>query len=298
MDHAKLRRIARRQLGLFTRAQARACGFSARQIRWRLDGDEWRPVLGTVLAPIDLRLTALVMDRAAPLAVAGGVLAGPSAARTWGIGVPDNRIYLAVARNHHPSVRGIQYLRTDLTRRDIYGWEGAGVTGRQRTVGDCLRILPEGAARDLLDRALQRAWITLPELVSYVRQSVGRKGVRKVQAMMREAAQGSRSAAERLAVVLLTAAKIVGWRVNVPITAGGELIGIGDIVFQAERLVLELDGWAFHVTPEQFQRDRARQNRLVAAGWTVLRFTWRDLTERPEYVVATIEAMLATLRTR
>jgi very-short-patch-repair endonuclease len=38
-------------------------------------------------------------------------------------------------------------------------------------------------------------------------------------------------------------------------------------------LVIEVDGWAYHRTPDRFQRDRERQNRLVAAGWTVLRFT-------------------------
>ena len=35
-----------------------------------------------------------------------------------------------------------------------------------------------------------------------------------------------------------------------------------------------------------------RKNRLVAAGWTVLRFTWWDLTQRPDYVVASICAMM------
>jgi len=73
------------------------------------------------------------------------------------------------------------------------------------------------------------------------------------------------------------------------------LIGIGDIVFEILKLVVEVDGWAFHTTPDRFHRDRERQNRLVAAGWTVLRFTWRDLVERPEYVLATIRTMLDRL---
>ena len=60
------------------------------------------------------------------------------------------------------------------------------------------------------------------------------------------------------------------------------------MVFPGAKLVVEVDGLAHHVTPDRFQADRQRQNRLVAAGWTVLRFTWRDLTERPGYVVATI----------
>jgi very-short-patch-repair endonuclease len=56
-----------------------------------------------------------------------------------------------------------------------------------------------------------------------------------------------------------------------------------------------VDGFAFHTTPEQFEGDRQRQNRLVAAGWTVLRFTWRDLTNRPAHVLATIQEVVTTL---
>src|SRR5439155_6087543 len=100
-------------------------------------------------------------------------------------------------------------------------------------------------------------------------------------------------AAERLAIELLRAADIGGWEANVPICDGaGELIGVGDIVFRAARVVVELDGRAYHVDDERFEEDRYRQNRLVGAGWTVLRFTWRDLTGRPGHVVATVRRVL------
>jgi len=54
-----------------------------------------------------------------------------------------------------------------------------------------------------------------------------------------------------------------------------------------------VDGWAWHVDVERFQADRRRQNRLVAAGWTVLRFTWHDLTGRPAEVIAEIRVAVA-----
>ena len=91
-------------------------------------------------------------------------------------------------------------------------------------------------------------------------------------------------------------ARIAGWGANIPIKDAAGIIGVGDIVFRDVKLVVEIDGRAYHSTPEAFERDRERQNLLVAAGWTVLRFTWRDLTTRPEHVVATILANLARLR--
>jgi hypothetical protein len=55
-------------------------------------------------------------------------------------------------------------------------------------------------------------------------------------------------------------------------------------------LAIEVDGWAWHHDVERFRRDRQRQNALVLAGWTVLRFTWHDLTQRPGEVVAEIRS--------
>jgi len=82
---------------------------------------------------------------------------------------------------------------------------------------------------------------------------------------------------------------------NVPVHASsGTLIGIGDCVNVDLRIVLEVDGMAWHSSADRFQRDRSRQNALVNAGWLVLRFTWADLTERPDTVLA--EVRLATAR--
>jgi very-short-patch-repair endonuclease len=63
-------------------------------------------------------------------------------------------------------------------------------------------------------------------------------------------------------------------------------------VFAKARLVIEIDGFAYHGDRDRFQRDRTRQNRLVAAGWTVLRFTWADLRHRPGQFVAAVRAAL------
>jgi very-short-patch-repair endonuclease len=147
-----------------------------------------------------------------------------------------------------------------------------------------------------MDRALQRGWITAAELADRVRRHAGRLGAPQLARLSRLAGSGARSAAERIALRLLREAGITGWEANASVYDEDGLVGVADVAFEAVRLALEFDGWAYHVTPDRFQSDRRRQNRLVAAGWTVLRFTWRDLTERPDYVISTITAMLARLR--
>jgi very-short-patch-repair endonuclease len=67
-----------------------------------------------------------------------------------------------------------------------------------------------------------------------------------------------------------------------------------DLAFPACQVAVEVDGWAWHQDRRAFQYDRQRQNSIVLAGWTLLRFTWHDLTQRPDSVVAEIRAALTT----
>jgi very-short-patch-repair endonuclease len=72
---------------------------------------------------------------------------------------------------------------------------------------------------------------------------------------------------------------------------GDGLIGIVDLMFEGAKLVIEIDGHAYHSDDIAFQRDRSRQNRLVRAGYTILRFTWDDVVHRPGEVAESVRQM-------
>jgi very-short-patch-repair endonuclease len=110
--------------------------------------------------------------------------------------------------------------------------------------------------------------------------------------VLRELKDNPWSPAERLLQRLLNEAGIVGWRANPRLRIAGKLIQ-PDLLFDHHRLVVEVDGYAFHSAAAEFQRDRERQNQLVLAGFTVLRFTWIDLTEQPRRTIHTIRRALA-----
>jgi len=68
---------------------------------------------------------------------------------------------------------------------------------------------------------------------------------------------------------------------QVSLTDGrGTFIGRVDLYWRHQRLVAEADGAEFHDQPEALYRDRERQNDLMAAGFTVIRFTWEDVLSR------------------
>jgi hypothetical protein len=69
-----------------------------------------------------------------------------------------------------------------------------------------------------------------------------------------------------------------------------------DLAWPGVRLLVEVDGWETHGSREAFQDDRRRDAMMVAMGWRVLRFTWDDILNRPDYVLATIRRALCQNR--
>ena len=134
-----------------------------------------------------------------------------------------------------------------------------------------------------MDAALQRR-VELNSLWRAHLRNKGRYGSPAARLLLQAAADGARSASRATARSrLLKAAKITGWKANYPV-AGYRV----DVGFPKQKVAIEVDGLAFHSDSEDFQHDRMRQNAIALAGWQVLRFTWLDLTEYPDRVIAEI----------
>jgi very-short-patch-repair endonuclease len=69
-----------------------------------------------------------------------------------------------------------------------------------------------------------------------------------------------------------------------------------DFHWPEHRLIVETDGWRFHRTRRAFEADRARDAHLHAAGWVVLRFTWRQVLRETLLVTVQIAQTLALRR--
>jgi very-short-patch-repair endonuclease len=63
------------------------------------------------------------------------------------------------------------------------------------------------------------------------------------------------------------------------------------VAFEGVKLAVEIDGFAVHRTAADRARDLARQNALVEAGWTVLRFTWDDLQDADRFVATVLRVL-------
>ncbi len=56
--------------------------------------------------------------------------------------------------------------------------------------------------------------------------------------------------------------------------------------------MVELDSRKAHLNRRRFESDRERDELLHAAGWTVVRVTWRRLTIAPDELVISLRTLL------
>lgn len=165
---------------------------------------------------------------------------------------------------------------------------GLRVTALPQTIIEA--AVRRGGGMKLMDTALQRH-VELREVWRAHLRNKGRHGSPAARRLLQAASDGARSEAERLLVKLLRQAGITGWKTNYRV--GGYKV---DVAFPTEKVAIEVDGWAFHSDPEVFVKDRQRQNAIALLGWQVLRFTWLDLTEYPQRVIAEIRSAIGSPR--
>lgn len=252
-------------------------------------------MLGDALALDGVAVTPWVTAHAVALTWDDAVLCFSSAARFHGFPAPDDGTVHVIVPRRLPSRGGLVTHRLQLDSRDVVPAGRARVTSRQRTLFDCIGRLPVADAERLVAWAVTREVLSQDALDAALRDRPRWWGNRARRQAVDDIARGTLSAAERRLRRILCQTGITGWAFDQQLFDDRGLIGRADVLFRAERLVLEVDGYAYHART-QFQSDRTKQNRLVAAGFTVLRFTWSDLTERPHDVSRQISAMLLRLR--
>ena len=76
--------------------------------------------------------------------------------------------------------------------------------------------------------------------------------------------------------------------------AYGRFIAEVDLAYPELKLAIEIDGYRWHSTPAQKRADEERQNRLILAGWTVLRFSAAEVRRNPAALVTTVSRYLTS----
>jgi very-short-patch-repair endonuclease len=285
--------------GIATRQQLLAVGFSGTDLTRAVRTGQIRRVRQARYASPTAQA-----DRVAAARV-GGMLAGPSAAGTYGLWEgTDARLHISVGRNSSrlrtntpPSFRNRATLTPDTSSRPIaLHWiEGGAVPELgpecwRVTLADCLRQTVSWCDTETaiacLDTALGVAGCTRSQIAAFFANSTASD--RLVASRCR---YGSESGSESLVRQRLDALRIA-YRRQVKIAGVGRV----DFGLIGTRIVIEVDSWKHHGDRSAFERDRRRDAELVARGFTVIRLTYQQIMTDWAWCERMILAALAAQR--
>lgn len=269
-------------------------GISTWQLRHRdvvrLSRDTYIP--RTELRELPVRIAAILLT-APPTAVVSHL----TAASLWGVQVPmrgqdDVRIHLTVETGSAVRGRSDRVIhRSPLVPEEVTTRLGFSLTTPERTWRDLASVLAPAALLAVTDQLLQ-FWCSPRDLARQLERRPTGRGSARARTVMPLGDRRADSPMESVLRWLLHVAGIPAPELQFRIsTASGDFIGITDMAWPGRKVLVEFDG-NVHRDRQVFVNDLRRQNRLIAEGWTVLRFTSADVYGRPDEVVAAIRRAL------
>jgi very-short-patch-repair endonuclease len=150
------------------------------------------------------------------------------------------------------------------------------------------------ATRTELERIVAEAQVKSivreSQLHDIIARNPRRPGGAVLKAILETGPQYTRAKSERLMLALIRDADLPPCLTNEKVLQGRYE---ADFLWPEHKLIVEVDGYATHGHRRAFEQDRRRNANLIAAGYTVMQITYRQLTDEPLAVAARIAAALA-----
>jgi very-short-patch-repair endonuclease len=296
---ARIHELAARFHGVVSRAELLGVGIPMHAFEYRLKRGRLHLLfdgvyrVGPVAAPHEREAAALLACGPRRNGEPGGVLSHTSAARLWGLTLAQtahaDAIDVTVGRYRRPSA-GLRLHRvTHLHPDDVTLLDGLTVTTPARTIADMASIVNGRTLEQMLAFAEREGLSSMKTVLATIDRLPRRKGIRRLRELCTAADAPSltRSDAEARFLALARKGQLPPPKTNVQVL-GYEV----DALWRAEKLIVEVDGFAFHSSRDAFERDRVRDSQLGAHGYRVMRVTWKQLQEEPEAVLVRVALAL------
>jgi very-short-patch-repair endonuclease len=225
----------------------------------------------------------------------GAVLSHRSAAFLHGI-LDDgrNRVDVIAPNRRGRAPKGIAAHRDGtLTPTDRTVVDGIPCTSLARTLLDIAATQSPSILAFAVNQAEVEEIFDLTEVIELLKRSRGRRGVARLRLAIDFHDPQEQEARRELEKKLLRLFKRAGFRpeVNSHLLVDG-ISMMPDFIWRDARLIVEADSRRVHGTASAFEKDRQRDQRLAAAGWTVIRCTWHQVTHEPERVIQTLRTLI------
>jgi len=214
-------------------------------------------------------------------------------------GTDQAKIDVTVRGRSYRKHAGIDVHRsTTLTPADVTVVHAIPCTTVARTILDLAQVVGRRPLERALDQAQILRLLDVRALLDQIERNKARPAAKRLRAVLDEHYIGSTPTWSELEEALLAACR----RAGLPIPEVNAWIDPGDddptairvdFVWREQRVIVETDGHGTHHTRQAFEQDRLRDQRLIVAGWIVIRITWRQLKRRPEEVTNRIAQLLS-----
>lgn len=294
MREAALLELASRQHGLVEWTQAVALGFDDKAIGHRVATGRLFRIHPGVYRIAGAPITREQRVLAAALAAGpGSAVSHRSAAHEWGLAEFPDIIEIVTPRAQWPRLKGVRVHRsTDLVPNHLTLRRGVPTTKPLRTLVDLGQSAPWAVA-DALELGLANRLFSF-KAVDAALEEFSRKGRTGIGVLRRIV--DNRALERGIPDGLLEPrfARLVR-RAGLPMPDFQVRAAPGirvDFAYPDLMIAIEVDGFGSRRTPAELDAHNARQNELVLLGWTVLRFSWKQVVRQPESVA---KALLVTL---
>jgi very-short-patch-repair endonuclease len=290
-----LRTLAEQQHGVVARRQLLAAGIGRERIAsWRRCGRlivQRRGVysLGHALLTQEARWMAAVL-----VCGDGAVLSHRSAAALWGLRPPGGGAIEVTVGIDGPRLGhgdGIRPRRSGLVQAFATVERGIPVTTVAWTLLDLAAVVRSHQLRRAVEEADRLELFDLAAVERALEAGVGRRGTRAMMALLGDMAERgvtrTRSDVEAAFLQLCIDHGLPRPEVN-RVRDGVEQ----DFRWPRHRLIVEVDGWAYHRGRAAFAADRARDRRALTASWRVARFPATEVFRAPAVVAHEVARLL------
>jgi very-short-patch-repair endonuclease len=282
-------KLADQQYGVVSREQLLELAVSRDAIRRAVAAGRLRPLLRGVFAVGHTALAREGWWMAALLACGdGAALSHHAAGAVWSFWHgPVLPVHVTVTGASGRALRNIVAHRSRLTDAEVMRVNNLRVTTPARTIVDLAATLTPRAMRETIERAQDLKRFHRDEIATAATGRPGTKRLRELIALMDPDKDNARSYLERLLLAVVRRARLPRPEVNLPIADARR-----DFVWPDHRLVVEVDGYAYHSSREDLRRDRRRDRQLTALGWRPARFTYEEVAFEPDLVARDLAALL------
>lgn len=266
---------------------AAQAGISRKELRHRdvvrLSRDTYLPRV--LVDELPVRIAAVLLT-----APASAVVSHATAAALWGLAIPlqpdDPKVHVTVATGSAVRGRADRFVhRSPLTAGEVTERLGFRLTTPERSWRDLAAVLTPPALLAVTDQLLN-FWCTTSDLQRQLDFRPTGRGSARARQVLPVANRRAGSPMESVLRWLLHAAGVpapgLQHAIWTPIA-----VFHADLAWPERKVLVEFDG-EVHRDRRVFVEDLRRQNALIAAGWTVLRFSSADVLGRPDEVVAQI----------